>query len=193
MPLTDPDDQRVQRLAFFEGLTGKSYASVSRDTRSMLEFNFPGSDKQPINKREAARRLGVSVRTIERWAKGDTKPKPENLSKLTNRTRQSVTTKRGRAQLAKRMKQTIPPTTERTISIHGRQGITADPNAEGSEKPRNGYSKLDLTPEEQSAFFDSWAAGGDEGAARYLETLYSQPGRYVPNWHFHGIDGVEWR
>ena len=206
--LDDPGDRAAQRNAFFEGLTGRKgtkangepgweqgrgLSDIARSTRSMLEYNFAGrSARHPVDTRTAAERLGVSQRTVQRWLRGDSQPRPEAMKKLTTRTRQTVTTKQGRSRLAAQMKESIG-TENRTIKVTGRQGPTADPNATGTDRPRGGSSALSMTPEEQAGLYDAWANGGDSGATSYLERLYDQPGRYVANWHFHGIKGLEWK
>ncbi|MFH5796780.1 hypothetical protein ACHM2U_15370, partial [Clostridium perfringens] len=107
--------QARQLAAMFEGLTGQKLPDVSRDTKSMLKFLFPGkSDRFPIAAKLAASKLGVSQGTVQRWIRGAQNPRAVITQELTKRVRQSVTTKRGRGQLAKRIQSQLP-TRQRTI------------------------------------------------------------------------------
>ncbi|MGO1627499.1 MAG: hypothetical protein ACTHX2_01685 [Microbacterium sp.] len=201
----DDDDRAVQREAFRAGndellqnLTGKSHADILSDTmrdspRSMLQHLYPSGDtKSGIDTRTAARRLGVSQRTVQRWARYDRIPRDEPLKKLRTKTRQTVTTKRGRAQMAKRVRQTAPATGKnKIITVHGLQGPTDNPQSTGSDRPRFGNANLSMTPDQQAALYESWAGGGDEAAQEYLTSLFD--GGYVDGWRFHGIDGISWK
>ena len=40
--------------------------------------------RSDLTKAEAARRLGVSVRTVGRWARGETEPRMSELRKVTD-------------------------------------------------------------------------------------------------------------
>lgn len=199
----DDDDRAAQGRAIFEGLggvfqnlTGKSYDDVTSDEmtgspRSMLQYLFPGrSDRQQIDTRLAAQRLGVSQRTVQRWARDDRIPRAETLKKVRTRTRQTVTTKRGRTQMAKRLAATAPSTGRtRRITIHGLQGPTTDPN--DRQYLRLGNSHLNMSPEQQAELYEAWASGGDDAAIQYLTSKFD--GGYVDGWRFHGIDGISWK
>lgn len=186
-------DAITQRNAVFRFFTGQDYSTVSSSPASMLRYLYAGkSDRHPIDTKTAAARLGVSQRTVQRWIKGDSNPRPELLKKLTDRTRQTVTTKRGRTQMAKRAKASLPGD-RRTLIVHGVQGLSADPQDMGYN--RNGNSYIHLTDDEQRGLIDAWGNGGDTGALSYLEGIYAQPGRYTDSgtWRFHGVDGMQWR
>lgn len=187
----DPLDPITQRNAAFEFFTGQRYEDVTRSPRSMLQYLYEGkTSRHPIDTKTAAARLGVSQRTVQRWIKGDSKPRPEISKKLTDKTRRTVTTKRGRAQLAKKAKASLPGT-RRTLMVHGLQGLSADRN--DMTYNRHGISRIHLSDDEQRGLIDAWGEGGDNGALRFLEGVYDQPGRYEPGWRFHGVDGMTWR
>ena len=184
--------QARQMKAIFEGLTGQKipdYGAEHPDTRAMLKFLFPGkSDRFPIATKLAADKLGVSQRTVQRWARGAANPRAEISKEITKRVRQSVTTQRGRGQLAKRVQAQIP-TRPRTIRVNALQGPSSDPNDKKYVSER--YSNLDMSPFEQQQLYEAWTRGGDAGATDFLTGLYDS--RYVDGWQFHGIKGVEWR
>lgn len=179
-----------QAKALFEGITGQKFDDVSANTTSMLKFLFPGSsDRYPIATKEAAKKLGVSTGTIRRWVRGVQNPRAAMATAITKRVKQSMTTQRGRAQMVKRMQaQGGLPTKQRTIRVQGLQGPTGDPN--NFAYLRDGYSNLDMSPEEQQHFYEAWVKGGDNGATDYLTGLYDT--RYVDGWQFHGIKGISW-
>ena len=186
-------DAIAQRNAVFRFFTGQDYSAVSSSPTNMLRYLYAGkTDRHPIDTKTAAARLGVTQRTVQRWIKGDSHPRPELLKKLTDRTRQTVTTKRGRTQLAKRAKDALPGD-RRTLIVHGVQGLSSDPQDMGYN--RNGNSYIHLTDDEQRGLLDAWGNGGDTGALSYLEGIYAQPGRYTDSgtWRFHGVDGMMWR
>ncbi|MGC5225408.1 hypothetical protein ACPW96_22825 [Micromonospora sp. DT81.3] len=177
-----------QTAAMFEGLTGQKLPDVSRDTRSMLRFLFPGpSDRFPIATKLAAEKLGVSQRTVQRWSRGAQTPRTEITKEITKRVRQAVTTKRGRAQLAKRMTAQLPNKI-RTIRVQALQGPSSDPLDKDYVTDR--YSNFEMSPDEQQRLYDAWVQGGDTAATDYLAGLYDT--RYVDGWQFHGIKGVDW-
>lgn len=203
MATLDDDDRAVQGKALFDGLsgvfqnlTGKTYDEVTGDAmtnspRSMLQYLYPSSKTASgVDTHTAAQRLGVSQRTVQRWAREDRIPKAETLKKVRTRTRQTVTTKRGRAQIAKRLRTTAPTTgTSKRIIIHGLQGPTTDPN--DRMYLRYGNAGHNFSPEQQAALYDAWASGGDDAAIDYLTSQFD--GGYVDGWRFHGIDGISWK
>lgn len=180
-----------QAKALFEGITGQKFDTVSSDTRSMLQFLFPGNDRYPIDTKAAAKKLGVSRGTVQRWARGAQNPRAAMAKAITKRVTQSMTTQRGRSQMVKRMQaQGGLPDKQRTIRVQGVQGPTGDPN--NWDYLRDGYSNLDMSPEEQQRFYEAWVQGGDAGATNYLTGIYNSPDRYVDGWQFHGIKGISW-
>lgn len=206
MPVEDADDKKVQAGAFTDGMsalfqhhTGKSYDDVAstamtESPSAMLSYLYPGrNERQPVDTATAAKRFKVSQRTMQRWIKDDRIPHEDQLKKLRTRTRQTVTTKRGRAQTAKRMAATAekPDATRRIITIHGLQGPTTNPNSTGSDRPRYGKANLEMTPDQQAALYEAYANGGAEAAEQYLTSAYDAG--YVAGWHFHGIDGISWK
>lgn len=182
-----------QMKAMFEGLTGQKipdYTAEHPDTRAMLKFLFPGkSDRYPIATGLAAKKLGVSQSTVQRWIRGAQNPRATITKEITKRVRQTVTTQRGRSQLAKRVQANLP-TKQRTIRINALQGPSDDPTDKKYVTER--YANLAMSPSDQQQLYDAWVKGGDAGATDYLTSLYSDPSRYVDGWQFHGIKGVEW-
>ena len=176
-----------QMKAMFEGLTGQKipdYTAEHPDTREMLKFLFPGkSDRYPIATGLAAKKLGVSQSTVQRWIRGAQNPRATITKEITKRVRQTVTTQRGRSQLAKRVQAQMP----------AKQRVDADGALQGPSDVTERYANLEMSPFDQQQLYNAWVQGGDAGATDYLTSLYSDPSRYVDGWQFHGIKGVEWR
>lgn len=183
--------QARQLKAMFEGLTGQKipdYTAEHPDTRAMLRFLFPGkSDRFPIATGLAAKKLGVSQGTVQRWIRGAQNPRAAITKEITKRVRQSVTTQRGRGQLAKKIKSEIPDKIRR-LKVNALQGPSSDPNDKAYVSER--FSNIEMSPSEQQQLYDAWVQGGDTGATDYLTGLYDL--KYVDGWQFHGIRGVEW-
>lgn len=197
------EDRSVQSKALSAGIgevfttiVGKSADEVTGEAmqnspRAMLQYLFPSkAGKYGVDTEVVAKKFGIARSTAQRWVREDRVPREEPLKKLRTRTRQTVTTKRGRAQMAKRITSAAPTTVpKRTITVHGLQGPTNDPT--DRDYVRWGNASHDLTAEQQAALYDAWAAGGDEGALHYLTGVFQA--EYVDNWQFHGIDGISWK
>lgn len=176
-------EEAVQRGAMFSALTGTTGASVtgnSNDVRGMLTavYGTTRRGKDAIDTREAAKRLGVSQRTVQRWITGQNKPSTDHLKKLQTRSRQSATTKRGRARALKRA---TASKRIQTDAVRVRVGGTQGP--QGYQRDRNSAQKL--SPEEYQGLLDAYATGGDNGALNFLQSVYGE--KYVDNWKFDQI------
>lgn len=200
------DDERTkalkQRNALFQAIswlgsesepstpgTGGAEASdVAKHLRTLYSttrtITTPGGVKKSITKistAEAAKALGVSQRTVQRWLKGVHNPKQTVMNNLKKKARQAVTTKRGRQQTVRRARtsQRIP-TGGVKISITGFQGP--------SDYPRDRTIQQKLTPEEYENFRSAWAMGGDVAAREYLEAVLSE--KYVDDWKIGNITSM---
>ena len=183
-----PDDFAARRNKVFSGLTGrKATAPKDATVKEMLQ-NLYGTVRggaESIDTKEAARRQGVSQRTIQRWLKGDTKPRTENRKKLATKNRQSVTTKRGRERTLRRAaahQKALTGSKPVRVRVHGYQGIAT---SEHGMRERN--SQVKLTAEEYSTLMNIAATDGEDAALSYLQALYSD-GRYPADWEFRTID-----
>lgn len=177
-----PEDA-AQRQALFEALTGNAGANVtgtSNDVAGMLRtvYGTTRHGQATVDTREAARRLGVSQRTVQRWIKNENQPSPDHLKALRTRSRQASTTKRGRARALKRALASAPrPQAGVRVEVAGFQG----PKDYGRDR----LSRQKLNPEEYQELLDAYAAGGDQGALTYLQGIYDE--KYVDNWQFGSI------
>lgn len=179
-----PREKLNQRQVMFEALTGtKNSAAAGQggSVRGMLQglYGTTRNGQPAVDTREAARRLKVSQRTVQRWIKNDHTPSTDHLKSIQKKSRQAVTTKRGRARAIRRAASTQPSTKEGVkVTVHGSQG----PRGYARDN-RNATQKL--TPEEHEGLLNAYAEGGDEGALNYLSGIYSE--KYVDNWQFNQV------
>ena len=139
-----------------------------------------------ISKIDAAKSLGVTVRTVERWLKGDHSPRKATMDTLKTKARQAVTTKRGRQQMVRRARanQKISGSWVK-VAVSGQQGPT---DAWDPHYGRDRTIQQTITPEEYENFRNAWATGGDVAAREYLEAVLSA--RYVPDWKIGRITSM---
>jgi hypothetical protein len=176
-----------RRNTLFQALTGREGAQTSGkapgDVKGMLSTLYGTSRRgeSAIDTRAAAKGLGVSQRTVQRWLKADTKPAGVNLQKLTKKSRQAATTKRGRAATVRR---TANPDFKKNgvkVEIRGWQGPTNDPDYK-----RNRRAMQNLTPEQYEGLLDAYAQGGDEAAMVYVQAVFQD--KYVDDWQFNTVE-----
>ncbi|PPG77512.1 XRE family transcriptional regulator [Rathayibacter rathayi] len=176
-----------RRNTLFQALTGREGAQTSGkapgDVKGMLSTLYGTSRRgeSTIDTRAAAKGLGVSQRTVQRWLKADTKPAGVNLQKLTKKSRQAATTKRGRAATVRR---TANPDFKKNgvkVEIRGWQGPTNDPDYK-----RNRRAMQNLTPEQYEGLLDAYAQGGDEAAMVYVQAVFAD--KYVDDWQFNTVE-----
>ena len=191
-------EEASQRRALFSAITGRSSAGTtgaSEDVKGMLSNVYgvtrtvKGKDGitrtvSGVDTREAAKRLGVTQRTVQRWLSGQNKPSGDHLKKIRTRSRQAATTKRGRARAVKRAMQGSPAPKAMKVTISGHQG----PNGGGEGYGRLRNASMDLSPEQYQQFLEAYTEGGDAAATRYLESAFSKD--YVDGWKFNTIDAA---
>lgn len=177
-----------RRNTLFQAFTGRSGAQTSGkapgDVRGMLNTLY-GTSRQghaAVDTRAAAKGLGVSQRTVQRWLKNDSKPAGENLAKLAKKSRQAATTKRGRAQAVRRTSNALYRKNGVKVEVRGWQGPTNDP-----EYKRNRRATQNISPEQYEQLMNAYAEAGDEGAMAYLEGVFHE--KYVNDWQFNTVDG----
>ena len=203
----DADDARAaaeraakQRNAVFEAFTrqeatptgaGEGAPGVVRMLRSLYSTTRSvkaegGAERMitSISTKEAARRLGVSQRTVQRWIKGQHNPSATVMKKLTTKARQAVTTKRGRTQAVRRAIANQKPTANGVrVRVSGMQG----PGSKEYSRLRDIGQKL--TPEEFEGLQHAYMEGGDSGALDFLENVLSD--KYVESWNNDYLTGLQ--
>lgn len=163
-----------RRGSFFSALTGRKDAEVSGksdNTMGMLRTLFSKSDGK-INTRQAAKDLGVSQRTIQRWVKGTQHPKTDNLARLNTKSRQAATTKAGRRKAVAQAHNGKFSQKGAKITIRGHQGVPGS-NANGDKYARYRAATLKMTPDEMQDLMHAYAETGDAGVHDFLQQHYS--------------------
>lgn len=182
--------QNDTRATFFRALTGNRGAALSGDVQGMLLAAFGPSQRDPHrpDTAAAAKSLGVSQRTVQRWIAGKDRkqqhPRAATLKKLTQRARQAATTRRGRERALKGRREALAREGMR-LSVNGVQGP-----AHGEGYVRKRLVNFDLDdPRMAREFLDAWVAGGDEGAQKYLVDNVSD--FYHDSWVYEHIAEVD--
>lgn len=181
------------RGKIFTALTGR-HADVSGKTDGdlagmLLAVGGPSSNTQSgVDLTKAAKALGVSRRTVERWMKTSQTgtgqhPSPGHAKTLAAKSRQAATTKAGRL-AALGGGQPIGPRGAR-VSITGVQG----PVAAGKTYLRFRTTQLDLDPADAQAMIDAWVQGGDKGFMTWAKNHWDA--EYVPDWDFSTVDQLD--
>lgn len=190
----DPDvAQNNTRGIFFRAITGRRGADVdgtdSGGIRGKLlaAFGSSGRDATRPNTAAAAKGLGVSQRTVQRWLAQEgqerTQPRASNLKALNARARQAATTKRGRQQALATSRANILGNRGMRFTVNGVQGPDHGP---GYARLRN--VNFDLSPDQAQAFLAAWQQGGDAAAQQYITS--NAPDIYHDSWVFEHINDV---
>jgi hypothetical protein len=186
-----------RRSSFFQALTGRAGADVSGtaggDVRGMLIAAYGASHRDPAkpDTAAAAKSLGVSQRTVQRWLADPTRqqhyrPRADLLTKLSTRARQAATTKRGREKAIKDTLLAKGLPTGMRVSVTGQQG------------PERAYARFrtanfDLDdPSLSYGFVTAYIDGGDQGAIDWLRDN-SDLTYNMDRWHFGDVEDVEIR
>lgn len=184
------------RGKLFTALTGRD-ADVSGQTggdlRGMLMAVGGASrrTKSGIDLTKAAKSLGVSRRTVERWVKTEQtgagqRPSAQHAKSLATKARQAATTKAGRraALAGSSMRQAIASRGAR-LAITGLQG----PHAAGRDYMRNRTTQLELDPADAEAMMDAWENGGEKGFMTWATGHWGN--EYLDDWKFDAVDAID--
>ncbi|MEV6774413.1 terminal protein [Nocardia sp. NPDC051030] len=190
-----------RRGALFRGLTGRKSADVSGtagetpNLKAMLLAAYgPGKRGGEIDTRAAAKGLGVSQRTVERYVKGEIRnPKPGTLTKLETASRRAATTKAGRARAIEAMRNS--PEGKKLLKYGGSITVTGRQGAEGGDGwyirhcARTMPTDLSTIPPDQiDGLWSAYVDGGDKGASDYLHGLADE--HYLNSWTYETISDI---
>ena len=183
------------RSTIFGALTGRQVdvsGQPGGDLRGMLmAVGGPSSrTSSGIDLTNAARSLGVSRRTVERWVRtaqtgAGQRPSPTHASSLARQARRVATTKAGRrAALA-------GTTIRQAVTSRGaRLSITAvqGPRAAGRDYLRGRTTQVELDPAAAQAMVTAWENGGDRGFMSWAAEHWDQ--EYLADWTFDSVNDV---
>ena len=186
------------RGTLFTAFSGRN-ADVSGDAGGdvagmLLAIGGPGKTKSGIDLTAAAKELGVTRRTVERWvttANEKSKLTGANLAKVVTKSRQAATTQKGRRAAVARMRDSGGHGGSSiirygsSVTLKGTQG----PAAAGKEYLRNRSISLDVDPDAAQAMFEAYIHGGDKGFVSWMEGYAGD--NYVDGWEIGSIDNLQ--
>lgn len=194
---TDPG----RRNALFRGLSGREGADVggtpgaSPNLKGMLLAAFgPGRRGAEVDTRTAAKKLGVSQRTVERYVRGEIRtPKAGTLAKLTKESRQAASTKAGRRRMIDAVRNS--PDGKKLqryggkITVSGKQGTSHKDGWYIRHCKRTmPTDQGNIPPDQIEGLWNAYIDGGDKGFSEFLTDLADQ--HYLPGWTYETIDGI---
>lgn len=179
---------REQMFSFLTGRNGVGAASGDLDAQLISAFGASRRDTSRPDTAAAAKKLGVSQRSVQRWLAGGG-VRGDHREKIQRTARQAMTTKRGRARAlrdsakaggAKR------PRGRTGIKLGGRQGVTSD--LEVNYRARE--CTVGITDADVEAMQNIWVNHGEQGAAAFLQSHYDE--HYAAGWHIQEVESLEW-
>lgn len=173
------------RNSIFNALTGRGgdvTASGSITDKLVAAFGA-GKRGAAVDAQAAAKALGVTPRTVQRWVKGEIRaPKADHLKAITKAARQAASTQAGRRAALAASEGDRASKRGATLRIKGRQGPL--------DYERHGrLVTLDLTPEQVRAMRAAYANSGDKGLLEWTSTELDQS--YVADWNILAIDEMK--
>lgn len=180
--------------AFFRFATGLAGDVSGRVDPSLVREQLiaaygPGRRGAAIDTRAAAKDLGVTQRTVERWIAAEGRqrstPKLASLRRLAGRSRQAATTKAGRSAAVARMRNTSQG--KNKANFGGRLTIDGYQGPKGY--PRIRAITLDLPPDQVEAMWSAYEAGGQKAL---LEWVNGRGDEYVQGWSVNRLDDLRW-
>lgn len=190
-----PDPHR--RSTVFGALTGRMGASVTGhgaahpDVKGMLLAAYGRTRRGSLDTAAAAKDLGVTQRTVQRWVAGEghqriAAPKADTMGKLTKKAKQAATTQHGRRAAIATVRESKQGKALANhgghIRVRGHQG----PSAAGKTYKRDREIRLELSPSEVQAMWSAYEQGGDKAFSSWI-TEHSD-NQYVAGWEFERID-----
>lgn len=183
-------EQPVSAGQVFTALTGRE-ADVSGqdggDLRGKLLAVGGASSrtKSGIDLSRAAKRLGVSRRTVERWVKTSEQGEGQRPSKahakaLRDKSRQAASTKRGRAQESEAIR--------KKFSRGTKLNVTANQGPHSSDYMRHRTVSENLSPEQTEAMINAWEEGGEAGFHQWAQAHLDD--KYVDDWKIGQVENI---
>lgn len=192
-----PNVERAPGL--FSTLLGRPAADISGSTtgdlRGQLIAAFGPAKRTPKgeptrpNVQAAAKGLGVTERTVQRWLADPTKqhytPRKATAEKIATTARKAVSTKRGRQRAVRQAKESK---TGAASNAEGRLTVT------GEQGPEEGYARMrtvnfDVPFDLYDEMIDSFVQDGEPGVMDFLrdniDVIYA-----MGSWYFGTLESV---
>lgn len=170
------------RARLFEVMTGRQGDVTGQGSvADKLAAAFgPGRRGGRVNVAAAAKALGVTPRTVQRWVSGEIRnPKPGTTKEINRRARQAATTKRGRqrAMAARRGDR---------AARRGAQLRVAGTMGPRDYERRGRVVNQALSPEMVDALRQAYEESGDQGLLEFTQQLLDR--EYVEDWNITDIN-----
>jgi hypothetical protein len=172
---------RSRLFASLTGNQGDVSGEVGGDVRGQLLAAYGTGARGGLNTRAAAKDLGVSQRSVQRWVRGENRPSGTHQQALAKRSRQAATTRAGRRRSLSHARQRRETRYGGRVSVSGDQG----PIGEEYHRPRTVSQALD--PDAILDMYAAYEAGGDKGLVSWIEGYFSE--HYVDEWDIGSISG----
>lgn len=172
------------RNSIFTALTGRGGDVTGGSITDKLAAAFgPGKRGAAVNAQAAAKALGVTPRTIQRWVKGEIRtPKADHVKAITKAARQAASTKAGRRAALAAAEGDRASKRGATMRIKGEQGPM-------DYERKDRWVTLDLSPEQVRAMRTAYEAGGDKGLLGWTTTELDQ--NYVADWNIVSLSELK--
>jgi DNA-binding transcriptional regulator YdaS (Cro superfamily) len=174
---------------FFRRMSGRREADVAEGAspRGMLQAAYGrGPRGGAVNAKAAAQDLGVSPRTVRRWAAGTQQPSPDHLKALQTSARGATRTKSGRRAATADFR--TSPQGSQALRTGSKLWISGEQGVGGYDQ---GYARdrrvaTDINPEELEAMLHAYEESGDRGLREWMTGIFDD--KYVAGWDFVTID-----
>lgn len=180
----------AHRQTYFVAISGRRGADVSNqsNTKGMLLAAFGrGARGAAVNAKAAAKKLGVAVSTVRRWASGKQKPSAAHLDALQTASRKAATTKAGR----KAATNDFRASTQGRAALAGGTSLWISGNQGPGGNVDDQYTKdrtirQSIDVDDVQAMLRAYEEGGDEGLHAWMTQLIGD--KYLADWGFISID-----
>ncbi|WP_347350387.1 hypothetical protein [Intrasporangium sp.] len=177
------------RETIFGFMTGRDVEGAldEGDPRTQLIAAYGASRRDPTrpDTAAAAKALGVSQRSVQRWLAGGGITR-RHASKLRSASRRAMTTKRGRARAIKTAGLSRRPPGKNAIAVGGIQGVLSGQT--GNYRPRT--TAVQVTDTDLAAMQQTWVEHGEAGLSAFLHQHFNE--HYMGDWHFKSIETLDW-
>ncbi len=140
-----------------------------------------------IDTAEAAKRLGVTQRTVQRWLKGTHKPSPKHWGEIREQSRRTDAHKAPRAKTVESHRHAF--SRGGWLTFKGEAGPLR--LGKGPSYSRDRSVEVALSPEHADMLLDAYRDRGVDGAVDALYVIYEE--RHLVGWGFESIDELELR
>jgi transcriptional regulator with XRE-family HTH domain len=172
-------------LALWQALTGRAYSTHEKQAADTAAATEAMIEKWGST-RAVADRVGVDIRTVQRWRNGEQNPGKANREKFDAAFRETKVTPGRKAQMAGGGSASGPAPEQRGtggLAIYGTIRVSEDER----ERWINPGSRM--TPDEADSIIDAMIQHGPQAAADALNAIV---GRYVPTMRVIEIQEIDY-